>query len=102
MSNLTSTDELKRMLPDELHRELTQVRLEADKMRLAITVGSKKNSAEYRSTKRQIARILTVLSHMKTAKPVAAAPKKETKAAKKPSQAKKTSVKESSSTPSKS
>lgn len=64
MTTVTTTTELLRMSHDELRRELKAKRFEAAKVRLALSLGSEKNHAQYKGMKSEIARMQMVLDTM--------------------------------------
>ncbi len=74
-------NEITKMTPDEIARELRERELSVAKQRLQVQLGSQKNTAAFRDDRRQVARLQTALNQKKQA-PETAAPRKET--AKKP------------------
>lgn len=76
MSTFLSTTELERMTPQELGKELQLKRAECAKMRIGLTMQSEKNSALYRTHRRDIARMTMVYKKMQK-NPAAVMPKKE-------------------------
>ncbi|OGJ61908.1 50S ribosomal protein L29 [Candidatus Peribacteria bacterium RIFCSPLOWO2_01_FULL_51_18] len=64
MSTESRVAELMRMSPDELRKEICLRRAECAKMRMGIGVQSEKNHALYRTKRRELARMLTVLGQL--------------------------------------
>ena len=99
MTTKTSVAELSRMTVSELRKDLQIKRAELAKMRMGLAMQSEKNSALYKTHKKEVARMTMVLGQLEqkpqTAAPVAVETKTVSK--KKPSQAKKKSVKQSGS-----
>ncbi len=96
MKNQTPTTELQRMTPDELRRDIAVHRIEYAKMRMGVEMQKEKNHALFKSKRKEIARMMTVLNMMKKVAPAVKAPvapaAKTEKTEKKSSQAKKKSV----------
>ncbi len=96
MKNQTSTTELQRMTPDELRLEIAVRRIEYAKMRIGVEMQKEKNHAHFKTRRKEIARMMTVLNMMKKVAPVAKVPvivaEKTEKTEKKSSQTKKKSV----------
>ncbi len=65
MSTITPIAELQRMTPEELRREIGMRRVEYAKMRLGIEMQKEKNHAAFKSRRKEIARMMTVLTSMK-------------------------------------
>jgi|GEM_PF-477558 ribosomal protein L29 len=61
MSTPVSTAELKRLSPTELRKEIYLRRVECAKMRIGIKMQSEKNHALYRTKRREIGRLMTIL-----------------------------------------
>lgn len=74
-------NEILKMTPDEVARELRERELSVSKQRLQVQLGSQKNTAAFRADRRQVARLQTAQNQMKNA-PEKAPTRKET--AKKP------------------
>lgn len=64
MKTTTATTELERMSPSELGRELRLKRSEAAGQRLGLEMGKSKDSAKYKTLRREIARMTMVLGRM--------------------------------------
>ncbi len=62
MTTLHSTTDLQRMTLSELKKEVNALRSEAARLRLAIEMQGEKNHAQYRTMRRSIARMLTVVT----------------------------------------
>lgn len=62
MSTLASITELRSMTLADLRTEIRAHQTEVQKMRLQITMGTEKNTGRYRIEKRQISRMMTVLT----------------------------------------
>ena len=100
MKKSTSITELKRMTHDELRRDIALHRTEYAKMRMGIEMQKEKNHAAFKAKRKDIARMMTVMTQMKNG--TMAAPAKAAKAsapvsAEKPSQSAKKPVKSSGS-----
>lgn len=76
MATLTTTKELRNMTPADLAKEIRAKENEVVKLRLGVKLGKEKDSAKYIREKKQLARMKTVHSQLKTAPK---APAKETK-----------------------
>ncbi len=61
---MTSTTELHRMTMTELRRELLVKRVEYAKMRLGIEMQKEKNHARFKTMRKEIARMSTILTGM--------------------------------------
>ncbi|MEM0131371.1 MAG: 50S ribosomal protein L29 [Saccharolobus sp.] len=57
--------ELRKMQKDELLKKLDELRLELIKLRVQSRMGTLKNTASIKNTRKDIARILTVLNEVK-------------------------------------
>ena len=68
MSNSVPVAELLRMTPDELRREIAMHRIEYAKMRMGIEMQKEKNHALFKTKRREIARMETVMTQMKREK----------------------------------
>jgi ribosomal protein L29 len=99
MTTHTPVAELARMTVSELRKELQIKRAELAKMRMGLAMQSEKNSALYKSHKKDVARMTMVLGVLEKKPQVAAPAAVETKkvSKEKPSQAKKKSVKDTGS-----
>ncbi len=62
MTTLHSTTDLQRMTLPELRKEVSTLRAEAARVRLAIEMQGEKNHAQYRTLRRGVARMLTVIT----------------------------------------
>lgn len=62
MSSSTTITELRTMQVSDLRKEIRTQRTEVQKMRIQITMNTEKDTAKYRREKRQLARMLTVLT----------------------------------------
>ncbi len=60
-----SSDELRKMQKEELTKKLEELRIELIKLRAQARMGTLKNTSSIRNTRKDIARILTVLSEIK-------------------------------------
>ena len=69
MSSLTTTTELRTMSLEDLRREIRAHQTLTQKMRLQITMNTEKDTARYRREKRQLARMMTVLTEKLKLKP---------------------------------
>lgn len=67
MSKYLSTTELHKMSVEDLHTEIRSSRNLIAKLRLGVTLQKEKNTAKYDNEKKQLARMLTVLSQKKKA-----------------------------------
>ncbi|MEM4884525.1 MAG: 50S ribosomal protein L29 [Saccharolobus sp.] len=57
--------ELRKMQKDELLKKLDELRLELIKLRVQARMGTLKNTASIKNTRKDIARILTILNEAK-------------------------------------
>ncbi len=94
MSTKTSTAELQRMTQDELRQDIALHTAEYAKMRMGIGMQKEKNHALFKSKRREIARMKTVLAGMQQGAPVS---KKSAVSKELPSQSDKKPVKVSRS-----
>ncbi len=94
MSTNTSTAELQRMTQDELRQDIALHTAEYAKMRMGIGMQKEKNHALYKSKRREIARMKTVLAGMRRGAPIS---KKSAVSKELPSQSDKKPVKVSRS-----
>lgn len=94
MSTNTSTIELQRMTQDELRQDIALHTAEYAKMRMGIGMQKEKNHALFKSKRREIARMKTVLAGMRQSAPVS---KKSAVSKELPSQSDKKPVKVSRS-----
>lgn len=62
MSSSVSITELRTMQVADLRKEIRTQRTEVQKMRIQITMNTEKDTAKYRREKRQLSRMLTVLT----------------------------------------
>ncbi|MDD5026634.1 MAG: 50S ribosomal protein L29 [Candidatus Peribacteraceae bacterium] len=62
MSTETSTIELRKMQIPDLERELRELTVSVLKMRLGIKLKKEKDTARYRLSRRQIARVRTIIA----------------------------------------
>jgi ribosomal protein L29 len=60
----TALAELRRMRPEDLRRDIRKSEEAIMKMRLGIKIGKEKDTARYRRSRRQLARMLTVLREL--------------------------------------
>ncbi len=60
--NLTTVGELNKMTVQDLSKEARTQRDAVVKLRMGVKLGKEKNSADYQREKKQLARILTVLT----------------------------------------
>ena len=67
MSSTTTITELRAMSVSDLHKEIRAHQTEVQKMRLQITMNTEKDTAKYRREKRQLARMMTVLTEKQKA-----------------------------------
>ena len=65
MTKVVSTTELRQMQGTELQREVLQKRAAIAKMSLGLAMRSEKDSAAYRRHRKELARLLTILSEKK-------------------------------------
>lgn len=72
-------NEIAKMTPDELGRELRERELSVAKQRLQVQLGSQKNTATFRDDRRQVARLKTALNQKKQAEEKAPAGQKAAK-----------------------
>lgn len=97
MKNSTHTTDLKGMTVDELRREIAGARNEYTKIGLHVEMQKEKNHASYKTKRREIARMMTVLNQLMKGEKSTAGVTKVVKPAKiitkKPSQVTKKSVK---------
>lgn len=63
MAHQSSIIELRNMQVADLTRESRGLRNEVAKMKIGINLGKQKNTGDYRDAKRQLARMLTVLTN---------------------------------------
>jgi large subunit ribosomal protein L29 len=86
---MATGQELRELNEEELQRRIAELRQAKFDKRLQHRIGELANSAELRATRRDIARLLTVLRAKQLAAVVAKAPAKATRAGKAAKQAKK-------------
>ncbi len=67
MTTRASTAELRKMQIDELRKEIDRRRLEIAKTRLSVGMRTEKDTARFRRDKRELARMLTVLTQLSAA-----------------------------------
>ena len=58
-------DDLRKMRKDELLKKLEELRLELIKLRVQARMGTLKNTASIKNTRKDIARILTILNEIR-------------------------------------
>lgn len=58
-------DDLRKMQKDELLKKLEELRLELIKLRVQARMGTLKNTASIKNTRKDIARILTILNEIR-------------------------------------
>jgi ribosomal protein L29 len=87
MKTSVAINELERMTPDELQRELRLKRADAAGQRMGLELGKDKDSAKYKALRRDIARMTMVLDNLRAKKgTVAKADKTASKVEKNPVQ----------------
>ena len=97
MATQTSIPELRNMQVADLRRELKALRAEVAKLRIGLKLGKHKDSGSYKSAKRQIARMLMLLSEKRGESLQSASPDRTVPAAKRRAGAAPTSKKRTSS-----
>lgn len=67
MAKTVTTAELRKMAPADLRKEISDKRADVAKMRMAVMARSEKDTAKYRREKKDIARMMTVLTQIDVA-----------------------------------
>ena len=78
MATHSSATELRKMPVDELRKEIDRRRLDTAKERLSVGMQTEKDTAHFRRSKRELARMLTVLVQLSTAAQSELKPKRKT------------------------
>ena len=76
--HVTTTDELRSMSVEDLRKEVREVGGEMEKKRLAVRSRTEKDTAAFTRSKRQFARILTILTEKTSDKALKPKPKTST------------------------
>lgn len=67
MAKNATTAELRKMSAADLRKEIADKRAVVAKMRMTVALGAEKDTAQFRREKKEIARMLTILSEVESA-----------------------------------
>lgn len=73
--HIAPTGELRQMAPADLRKDINELRVEVAKMRLNVHAQSEKDTAAYARSKKQLARMLTILAQLESPKALKTAAK---------------------------